>query len=817
MTVPQPKEYQKGARDNALDIFGYANEQLDQVPDTENRQRAIAYNGCVLLQAPTGAGKTLMAGLIAEEMSKKTRVIWLWFTPFAGLVEQSRISLNKHFQGLRVRDIETDRFAANARSGDVYVATWAAVAANKKESRKLRRDGDLSLSLDDLIPALRDRGFKIGVVVDEAHHTFSGATEAVKFYRHILMPEFTLLITATPDDKDAEKFKEISGIKEMHRITVSRIDAVDAGLIKEGIKSVAYLASDQHKAVVDFAGAAMADAIRIHKAIKQKLADIGIDLTPLLLVQVDSSEGSVERAKKKLMSLGLAEDAIASYTADEPNDDLLAVARDESKEALIFKMAIALGFDAPRAFCLVSMRGARDTDFGIQIVGRILRVHPRLQGKENLDELLRYGYVFLADADNQTGMTSAAEKINLIRTELSSVSPFAMLVKVGDDSVVQVVKNGQTTLLPQSFPSTETSEGEHGADVSTSGTQTSFHPDLISGFILALTPSQEASSSSGQDKAKSSPTLGNRRFDLKEGIQSVFKTEFFSLDTSNLIKCIAKTIRFDSETLPVGNRQAVKVKRVEEEIFSRSKQYADVQAMLSDSEIAKKAQMVLFEPNYIDARQIEPLLIERLKSEYTNLGWIDVADSEEHLRKALNLILASFPNLLKAAAKSCCAKYKELGDTDPLPAFIDCPLGTQTAVLNTYGVMPPDLNGLEMEFAQLLDADTSGTIEWWHRNEDSKPWSIGLVLPSGKRFFPDFLVKVHGRTHGGGLVLIETKGLHILNSGDTHAKIQASHALYKDPIMIAKDGDRWMTVKYNSKTDKNELHTIFRIDGLTEY
>jgi len=96
-----------------------------------------------------------------------------------------------------------------------------------------------------------------------------------------------------------------------------------------------------------------------------------------------------------------------------------------TKEVLIFKMAVALGFDAPRAFTLVSMRGARDTDFGIQVVGRILRVHRRLQGRE-VPELLRNGYVFLADAENQTGLTGAADKINAIRTGLSEISPYTM-------------------------------------------------------------------------------------------------------------------------------------------------------------------------------------------------------------------------------------------------------------------------------------------------------------------------------------------------------------------------------------------------------
>lgn len=50
------------------------------------------------------------------------------------------------------------------------------------------------------------------------------------------------------------------------------------------------------------------------------------------------------------MSLGFSEESIAVYTAKEPNDDLMAVARDEAKEVLIFKMAVALGFDASRSF-----------------------------------------------------------------------------------------------------------------------------------------------------------------------------------------------------------------------------------------------------------------------------------------------------------------------------------------------------------------------------------------------------------------------------------------------------------------------------------
>src|SRR5574337_606335 len=205
--------------------------------------------------------------------------------------------------------------------GDVFVATWASVAAAKKNTRVIRKGGDLAVALDDYILALREDGYRIGVVVDEAHHGFTRASEAVAFYRDVLRPDFTLLITTTPDDTDVDKFKKAAGIGELHRIRVSRKDAVDAGLIKDGIKSIAYIAPDDQRELLDFS------------------------LTALMLVQVGNSDRAVEEARERLQRAGVPESAIAWYTASDPNDDLLVVAKDESKEVLIFKVAVALGFD----------------------------------------------------------------------------------------------------------------------------------------------------------------------------------------------------------------------------------------------------------------------------------------------------------------------------------------------------------------------------------------------------------------------------------------------------------------------------------------
>ena len=810
--IVSPCRYQKEAKDNALSIFRYALKQIEAAPDEANRKQAAAYNGCALIQAPTGSGKTMMAGMIAEEFAREAKIVWFWFTPFAGLVDQASIALKKQFAGLRIRDIQGDRLAMRTRSGDVFVSTWAAVAANNEKARRLRRDGDLSLSLDSLIPLLRELGFHIGVVVDEAHHTFGSATEAVRFYTEVMQPEFTLLITATPDDKDVEKFKRTTGIAELHRITVSRQDAVDAGMIKSGIKSVAYLAPDDQKALVDFPMAALTDAKAVHERIKQELQNAGINLMPLMLVQVATSEkdDDVARARENLKLLGFREESIASYTAKEPSDDLLAVALDETKEVLIFKMAVALGFDAPRAFTLVSMRGARDTDFGIQVVGRILRVHRRLQGRE-VPELLRNGYVFLADAENQTGLTGAADKINAIRTGLSEISPYTMVVNIAGQNQVQIVRNGQSTMLSvepnptaQHDLAQDSGMGVYVANGSLSGAM----QNVLDGFVLAMPEAQTE-----QTRRVAAALSSTSNFPLKiPGLK--FKTERMPLGTDALLACIGGKIAIGERELNEGRRAKTTVIRREEEIFTRTVTDTKYQARISEAEIARRAQRVLFEPDYLDPRDLHAVLIKRLQSEYEARGF---EYTEHELDLVLDLILVAFPNLIRQAARECAAQYAELMNTSPLPDSIELPSGARTSRLNVYGVMTPDLNRDEMAFAEMLDSDLSGTVEWWHRNEPRKPWSIGLILPNGAQYFPDFVVKVNGRTLGDGLLLAETKGDYLLNSSDTLDKVLASHKLYKHPVMLMReDSGRFMTIRQDAN-GKNSPDQIFRLDLMVEY
>jgi hypothetical protein len=223
----------------------------------------------------------------------------------------------------------------------------------------------------------------------------------------------------------------------------------------------------------------------------------------------------------------------------------------------------------------------------------------------------------------------------------------------------------------------------------------------------------------------------------------------------------------------------------------------------------------MFDADYLDPRDLHDTLLGRLKTEFDHRG---IPINDAGLDQALNRIMAAYPNLIRMAARTCAAKFKEVFDTDKLPEFIELPAGVKKSRLNVYGVMPQDLNGPERTFAELLDADTSGTVEYWFRNEPRKAWSIGIVMPSGDRYFPDFAVKVAGRATGDGLLLIETKGNHILNGDDTLDKILAEHKLYGVPLMLAQDdGGRFMTVKFFVNTGRNKEDQIFRIENLAGY
>lgn len=801
------KNYQQNAAHSTLDIFRYVAGQLRQVEKPVERRAIISHNGGALVKAPTGSGKTLIAGEVVNVLSLEEKVVWFWFAPFKGLVGQTESSLRDKFSTLRVRNLKTDRNAVGTRSGDIWVSTWQSVAARDTDARKIRSDREDNLSLDSLLVRLREAGFLIGVIVDEAHHGFGHGTQALDFYSQHLQPEFTLLLTATPDDADAEAFKKAAGFQRLHPITISRLDAVNAGLVKPGVRSIAFMAAPGQAPLVDFETTALREGVRMHRFIKAGLKDSGVDLVPLMLVQVDSSKDSVERVRKKLQEEGFSEDQIATHTAEEPDGNLLALAVDETKEVLLFKMAVALGFDAPRAFTLVSMRGITDTDFGTQIVGRIMRVHGRCQGRE-LPPLLQNAYVFLADCEAQAGLATAAQKVNQLKTELAKVSPFAVVVQVAGQNQLQIIQNGQTFLLPgeKQLPVETESPGAQEKGLQPHEVRPLQQPAWLD--ILTDSYAQGTSDGGSQDR-----TAPNEAFtsDLKPGVPQEFLTQrmMLGVDDAGLAGAIAENLRLSDEILMDGMRRAVSVVRVEQAVFSAHEESRTrIQAEMAKRETEVKAQKMLFDMGTVDFRELQDRLLARLKEEYQRRGQ-EIAHNEEQLEYALDLILVQHPGLLREARKMCEARYTEVVAASALPKKIASDVPWDRSPRNVYGIYPADLNTWERAFAEWLDNAEDGLVLWWHRNPSGKPCSVAVTLANGCQFFPDFVVGIQDRKTPDSVLLVDTK--RAIND-DANALIKAvtDHKSYgRTAILFYEEEKRWKVVRYNEEKDKNEVAEVF--------
>lgn len=819
------KAFQERAVDNAVELLDSTHQQLSKVNDKASRNLIVQHNGCLLIEAPTGAGKTLIAGRTAERFSVGKKTVWFWFAPFSGLIEQSVRTIKKEFPKLTCKDPRKDRTLDGVQTGDVYVSTWGTVAANNADSRKARSASDNALSLDVLVPAIKSLGYHVGIVVDEAHHGFKKAPEALAFYMNVLSPEYTIMVTATPKDRDIDSFKQSTGFVEVHKISISRTDCVEADLIKKGVKAIAFLVDDETRAITDFEKTALRHGLEKHLEIEKELEASGFDLKPLMLVQVDShaDKNTVEDAKRKLIELGVKPEQIAVHTADDPDPNLLALAKDEHVRVLIFKVAIALGFDCPRAFTLVSMRRSRDADFGVQVVGRILRVHRLLQLKDR-PELLRYGYVVLADYGIQEGLTNAAGRINSIQSQLTSASTNIGLVVVGaEDIKVQEMKGGQAsfwTTPPRPEPGNgqQTPGISEGSEAEQFITRPTGSPTQITFFADETIP---APVKTDQPTVTPPVQLSGKAYQLRTDIvfPKILKKEICNADMlEGLAKCIAGQINLDGEIMTVVYKRFAQATKRTTELFEGEVETEATTADFSMKEIALQAQRVLFGDENISGRTLHDLLIQRLKEDFQRKGMIGGGTPQE-LEDALSLILATYPKTLREAKRRCYTNFIEAVDAAPLPEYLTSEEPLEPARLNVYKVMPPGLTTDEKEFALMLDSDTTGTVLWWHRNPQSKPYTTSLIMPELKHdYHPDFVVGVRDRNSEDNILLIEIKGEPYMDMAPSIVKARATHKTYKRVMMLHwQDKKQWRTVVNDDKGEHNFLDQTFRFGLMASY
>lgn len=367
----------------------------------------------LLLRSPTGSGKTLMISRVLND-TVGAAVLWLWFVPYGNLVAQTIASIEDYCPSLHPAQLTSGR-QFDHRAGDVLVSTAQTVASAKKQ-RDVYDPKDEGLpSLAEVVVRARANGLKIGLVIDEAHIGISSETVFGRFC-HDLKPDRIIMASATPRDHKLAQFVAAAGYADFESFSVSRDTVVDARLNKRYVAAVVYEPGPAWRSLVDLRKTVLKHAWEQNELIGKKLADCGISLQPLMLVQVANGDGAVAEARNYLVKdCRVPPDVIGSYEGkDNDPGALQAIARNPAFRVLIFKEAAGTGFDAPRAFILTSMKAVVDIDFAAQFIGRIMRVDRSVRAfmdsfPDQLDPDLDTGYVYLANPSAQAGFQGAVQ------------------------------------------------------------------------------------------------------------------------------------------------------------------------------------------------------------------------------------------------------------------------------------------------------------------------------------------------------------------------------------------------------------------------
>lgn len=355
----------------------------------------------LIFKAPTGAGKTVMASemlaTLTEELQSRSdlpfqQVAFVWIAPNK-LHQQSYFKMKNFFtESNLLRPVmfdELDQSDGVIHPGEVLFVNWESV---NKESNLLVRENEQSLTLYDITRRTQqEQGTPIVVVIDEEHLFWSRTADKSKKVLEQIAAKVEIRISATP--------KTLSD----YRVTVDRQEVIQEEMIKEGVLLNPDVTSNyntdeelnQHLIKV---------ALQKRNQLAEAYRKEGVNINPLLLIQLpnDSTETlSIEDTKimeqvKTYLNLihGINTDnhRLAIWLSKEKvNVDDGLEENDNLTEVLLFKQAIALGWDCPRAAVLLIFRKLTSDTFTVQTVGRILRMPEQ---HFYVNPLLNKGYVY---------------------------------------------------------------------------------------------------------------------------------------------------------------------------------------------------------------------------------------------------------------------------------------------------------------------------------------------------------------------------------------------------------------------------------------
>jgi len=392
-------------------------------------KRLLGYSGSkkLVFKSPTGSGKTIMMAeflkQLVDDRDIKQSLGFIWTAP-RQLHIQSREKLGNYFETSRAlkcsyfEDLDDRKISEN----EILFFNWESI--NKADNIYIR-DNEQDFNLSKVLERTKEEGREIILVIDEAHH--HATSEISQGLIQMIGPKLTIEMSATPVLKDPDDMVSVA-IEEVKREGMIKKGIIlnddFVNFIQEGKIQTHKLSGGSEELVID---AAMKKRQELVKEFQKE----GVNVNPLILIQLPDRKTSLEdRIRERVESIlknkykistEKGNNRLGIWLSGEHINKEEVEKPDNYVEVLIFKQAIALGWDCPRAQILVLFREWHSPIFSIQTVGRIMRM-PEPDKGHYKNEMLNYGYVY-TNLDNIEIQEDIAKDYITIYTSKRSFDP----------------------------------------------------------------------------------------------------------------------------------------------------------------------------------------------------------------------------------------------------------------------------------------------------------------------------------------------------------------------------------------------------------
>jgi len=381
----------------------YQQNAIDELLTKAKRLLDLGSGKKLVFKAPTGSGKTIMMAEFLKQLVDDRDIGqslgFIWTAP-RQLHNQSREKLENYFETSRAlkcslfEDLDDRKISEN----EILFFNWESI--NKADNIYIR-DNEQDFNLSKVLERTKEEGREIILVIDEAHH--HATSEISQGLIQMIGPKLTIEVSATPVLRDPDDMVSVAieDVKKEGMIKKAVIlnDGFDK-LINDGKIYTEKLGDENIK---DSDELIIAAAMKKRQELVEAYKKEGVNVNPLVLIQLPDRKTSLEdRIRERVESIlknkynistEKENNKLAIWLSGEHINKEEVEKPDNYVEVLLFKQAIALGWDCPRAQILVLFREWHSPIFSIQTVGRIMRM-PEPDKGHYKNEILNYGYVY---------------------------------------------------------------------------------------------------------------------------------------------------------------------------------------------------------------------------------------------------------------------------------------------------------------------------------------------------------------------------------------------------------------------------------------